>query len=70
MEKRECLFLGCEKEAEFEIYDAAERRPDVGPTDSCEEHVGFLLGHVEPTRGNEWIVRSISKRTLQPNLRA
>ena len=49
MEKRICLKIGCEKTAEFEIWDETERRPDVGPADSCEEHVGTLLGSVPPT---------------------
>jgi hypothetical protein len=38
--------LGCEKEAEFSIYDQQEHRPGVGVTFACVEHVGALLGSV------------------------
>lgn len=47
--ERKCCFTGCEKKAEFEIYDENERRPDIGEIDACEEHVGELLGSISPT---------------------
>jgi len=46
---RVCCKIGCESVATFEIWDENERRPDIGPTDSCEKHVGDLLGSVPPT---------------------
>lgn len=45
---RYCCFLGCPKPAEFEIWDENERRPDIGATDACEDHVGALLGSLPP----------------------
>lgn len=45
---RQCAAIGCDRPAEFEIYDQQERRPDVGFTDACEDHVGLLLGSVPP----------------------
>jgi hypothetical protein len=57
---RYCCFPNCEKEAEFEIYDQNERRPDIGVTDSCQDHVGHLLGSVPPTESTgRWTVREI-----------
>ena len=60
MTTRECLFVGCSKIAEFEIYDSNERRPDCGATDACEEHVGALLGSLPPTQPiGPWTVITI-----------
>ena len=62
MEKRECLFIGCNKIAEFEIYDSNERRPDTGPTDACIAHVGELLGSVPPVEPvGPWMVYEIKQ---------
>lgn len=38
-----CCHLECQADAEFEIYDEADRAPDSG-TEVCSEHVGALLG--------------------------
>ncbi len=46
---RKCCYIGCKKNAEFEIYDENERRPDCGVTDACEDHIGALLGSLPPT---------------------
>jgi hypothetical protein len=48
--ERTCCFLGCKKKAEFEIHDQGERRPGVGVTDACKDHVGDLIGSVVPTK--------------------
>lgn len=56
-EKRVCCFVGCEKTATVEIYDTNESRPDCGATDSCDDHVGHLLGSVPPTISTgQWTV--------------
>jgi hypothetical protein len=41
--QRWCCAVDCDKQAEFEIYDCNDRR-DVGVTESCEEHLGSMLG--------------------------
>lgn len=46
--KRTCCHVGCGKDAEFVIYDSNDRRPDMGFTDACTDHVGHLLGSVPP----------------------
>lgn len=43
-----CSFKGCYKPAEFGIYDSNDHRPDSGPTFSCVDHVGHLLGSLPP----------------------
>lgn len=61
--KLECCYIGCNYSADFEIIDMAERRPDVGFTLACENHVGALLGHeIDLPEGarNEWSIRAIS----------
>jgi len=47
--KNRCCAKGCEKYAEFEILDTNEKRPELGNTYACEDHVGALLGSVHPT---------------------
>jgi len=42
--------IGCQADAEYEIFDENERRPDCGYTDACAKHVGELLGSVPPTQ--------------------
>lgn len=60
---RRCCFIGCEKKAEFEILDENEIRHDCATTDSCEDHVGNLIGSIPPTepRG-PWIVNFIKEK--------
>ena len=42
--KPHCCFIGCPKDAKFEIYyDGAIRPDDSISTDACTEHVGELL---------------------------
>ena len=48
-EARGCCNIGCDKDAEFEIYDSNEVSACQSPTDACEEHVGNLLGSIPPT---------------------
>lgn len=49
-EIRKCQMDGCGQDATFEIYDTNETRPDHGITDSCDKHVGELIGSVPPTK--------------------
>lgn len=41
--KSKCCYAECGRDAEFEIYDEADRAPDAG-TEACSDHVGALLG--------------------------
>ena len=50
MNTRICLKVGCDKPAEFEIWDTNERRPECGSTEACITHVGELLGSLPPTK--------------------
>jgi hypothetical protein len=60
--KRTCCFVDCPKDAEYEIHDQGERRPGVGATDSCKDHVGDLIGSVIPTKPTgPWIVVVVDK---------
>lgn len=49
--RRHCCEISCDKPAEFEIITSRSKGGIAGPdaysdnTDSCEEHVGRLLGH-------------------------
>ncbi len=54
-----CQANNCEKKAEFIIHDNNETRPDMTDTLVCEEHVGSLLGSVEPTKPESWTVIAI-----------
>ena len=57
MNKRKCQYEGCGLDADCMIVDSNETRPDVVATDACEEHVGPLLGSVDPTPAvGPWIV--------------
>lgn len=61
---RVCCLIGCDKKATVEIYDGNERRPDCGVTDSCDDHVGHLLGSVPPTSPTgPWTVVLISEES-------
>lgn len=42
-----CCHVSCENEAEYEIIDLGDPRPDCAFTSSCVEHVGHLLGHLD-----------------------
>ncbi len=43
-ETRHCCMIGCDKDAEFEIYYKGDGAPsDSTNTDACTEHVGDLL---------------------------
>lgn len=59
---RECAQIGCNEQAEFEITDLADNRPDTMSTDSCETHVGALIGHAMPWNGKNlgWRIDSIN----------
>ncbi len=46
---KRCCFVGCDKAAEFEIYDSNDKR-DCNYTHACTDHVGHLLGSVPPTK--------------------
>jgi len=57
----ECCFDGCGEKAEFQIIDKNDSDPYSCITDSCQKHVGDLIGHrqgVEVTEGvlSEWAV--------------
>lgn len=47
--KRHCCFIGCSKPAEFQITDEGETMIYDAMTDSCEDHLGVLIGSVPPT---------------------
>ncbi len=47
-----CQAMGCDRNAAFSIFDTLEPRPDVTGTFACEEHLGSLIGSVEPTEPN------------------
>jgi len=64
-ERRKCCFVGCDLDAEFEIWDQKERRPDIGPTPACELHVGSLLGSVPPTQSDKWLVCTLRSRAMR-----
>jgi len=51
----------CTAQADFEILDEGERRPDMGVTYSCSQHVGTLIGSTPPTDSiGPWQVKAIN----------
>jgi len=47
--------------ADWEITDEGERRPDLGVTYSCHEHLAELIGSVPPTKPvGPWTVRQLA----------
>jgi hypothetical protein len=64
---RRCCFVGCTKNAEYEILDHKEERYDMGTTDACEEHVGELIGSFPPTKPNgPWTITVIHNDQEKP----
>jgi hypothetical protein len=71
MTKRTCNYLGCDRPAEFELWDEQERRPDVGATDACIDHVGYLVGSLPPVLPiGPWRLISIKPVIVPSNISA
>jgi hypothetical protein len=59
--ERKCCNAACDEEAEFEVVDSNERRPEMSSTDACSLHVGEMCSSHHPsTPTGPWIVHRIT----------
>ena len=56
--KTKCCYIGCERDAEFEVWDTNDSRPDSqGVTQACVGHLGALIGSCPPVEAaGPWTV--------------